>query len=327
MQYIIFWDYKILSILALSLLTIYTFAGSLKRHWDYDSKNQKILKFSIEAFFVLLFLTVFYGSFIEPQWIQTKQIDINLNNTNRTESIKIVQLTDTHAGPYKGPGYFKRVAKKIAVINPDIILMTGDYVLGAAKNIEYLTPLKEITTAYPTYAISGNHEYNLGFEQDFYDGKTIDKTATIKEFFQSINVNFIDNQTKLINTKQGPLYVSGIREIWYEPNSVDNELNRMGGSISTSQPHILLAHNPEVILKPASEKFDLVLSGHTHGGQIRLPFIGSLSSLPTKLGRKFDMGLFQLDKNQLYISKGLGESGPRARLFCRPELTVLNINL
>lgn len=313
--------------MALSLLTIYLIAGHLKRRWRYDSRRQKILIISLGAFFVLIFGFIFYGSFIEPQWIQTKTIPINLNNTEKNESLKIVHLTDLHAGPYKGPGYYKRVAKKILAINPDLIVITGDSVLGSAKNIEYLTPLKEATAIYPTYAISGNHEYNLSIPEDFFAGRFTDKTETIKQLFASINISYIDNQTKLIQTKQGQLYLSGIREIWYEPDTVDSELTRMGGSINHDLPHLLLAHNPEVIMKPSAAKFDLILSGHTHGGQIRLPLIGSLASMPTKLGRYYDMGFFQLEKNQLYISKGLGESGPRARLFCRPELTVLEVNL
>jgi predicted MPP superfamily phosphohydrolase len=71
---------------------------------------------------------------------------------------------------------------------------------------------------------------------------------------------------------------------------------------------------------------DLILTGHTHGGQIRLPLIGSLAPIPTNLGRAYDMGLFNISGGQMFISRGIGESGTRARLFCRPEISILNVN-
>ena len=87
-----------------------------------------------------------------------------------------------------------------------------------------------------------------------------------------------------------------------------------------------MSHNPDAVLSEITvEKADLVLSGHTHGGQIRLPWLGSISGMPNILGREYDLGLFDYQGTNLLISAGLGETGPRARLFNPPEIILLNL--
>jgi predicted MPP superfamily phosphohydrolase len=95
----------------------------------------------------------------------------------------------------------------------------------------------------------------------------------------------------------------------------------------TEHPTILLAHNPDVILDEESTAANLVIAAHTHGGQIRLPFLGSLAPIPTKLGRAFDRGWFSLQEGRaLFITTGVGESGVRARLFVPPQIDVLTVH-
>jgi predicted MPP superfamily phosphohydrolase len=97
-------------------------------------------------------------------------------------------------------------------------------------------------------------------------------------------------------------------------------------NIDATAPQIVLSHTPDIILKNIASA-DLILSGHTHGGQIRLPGIGAIPEIPTFLGRQYDEGLFNLGDQQLFITRGVGESGTRARLFCPPEISILTIDL
>ena len=90
---------------------------------------------------------------------------------------------------------------------------------------------------------------------------------------------------------------------------------------------ILLAHNPDAIYLPGAEQVDLILSGHTHAGQIRLPWIGPVPSVGTELGKDYCYGLFKKEDTLLYVSSGIGESGPRARFFSLPEIALINIDL
>ena len=92
-------------------------------------------------------------------------------------------------------------------------------------------------------------------------------------------------------------------------------------------PILLLVHNPYFILDPESKKSDLILAVNTHGGQVRLPFIGPVPRLPSQLPRTFDKGLFQIDNDtNLFITSGIGESCPRARLFNPPEIVILELH-
>ena len=91
-------------------------------------------------------------------------------------------------------------------------------------------------------------------------------------------------------------------------------------------PIILIAHNPDAILYSNADRADLVIAGHTHGGQIRLPWIGSIARIPTILGNDYDKGLFEYGDQQLFITSGVSETGPRARLFNPPVISVLTIS-
>jgi predicted MPP superfamily phosphohydrolase len=97
-------------------------------------------------------------------------------------------------------------------------------------------------------------------------------------------------------------------------------------NIPSNLPTILLTHIPDVILDEPSTKADLIICGHTHGGQIRLPFIGPLHPIPDELGKAYDQGIFTLKNGSLLaITHGIGETMARARLFCPPEIMVLHI--
>ena len=273
-------------------------------------------------FFVAGFGVMIYGGFFEPYIIETKDIKLNLNKTPQTEQIRIVQISDLHAGPFKGQSFFQDVAQKILDLKPDLVVMTGDYIYNQDKQAQALEALKPLTQQITTYAITGNHE----FGQSSYLKKIEDKTSTMKQAFRDIGVILLDNQTQVITINNQRFLLVGLQDVW--SNQKTEEILTDANSTYPQLPKILLCHNPEVILEPASAKFDLILSGHTHGGQIRLPGIGSLVSLPTSIDNHFDHGLFELsDTQKLYISNGIGESGPRARLFSRPEINLFTIDL
>jgi len=265
----------------------------------------------------LSWLTVFYGSFIEPKLINVAKEEITLSK-NPKNKIKIALISDIHVGPYKKEKFVRKIAQKIINQKPDIVLIDGDNIFGKQEYADNLKALKKLTAKYPTYAVWGNHEYNIGKPNDF--SKFKDKTKYIKKIFQEIGVNLINNKNKLIKNE---FWLLGVDSLWAEKDNLDSALK----GTTNNLPKILLAHNPDIVYKIADKNINLVLSGHTHGGQIRLPLIGPLISAKSKLGRKYDYGLFKFGNSLLYITKGIGEDGPRARLFCRPEIVILNINL
>jgi len=258
-----------------------------------------------------------YGSFIEPRLIKITQTDIKLDKLD--QNVKIALITDTHLGPYKKQGFVKKIVQKTFAQNPDLILLGGDFIFQKEDHIRYLEPIKILCSEIPCFAVTGNHEYNLG---KAYDPKIKDKTGLLRQLFYNWNIILLENQNQSIDIKGQTILIAGISDLW---TGLD-DLDQASQNLPEKSIKLLLSHNPDIIMNPTVENYDLILSGHTHAGQIRLPLIGSVASIPTEIGRAYDQGLFKLKKGYLYIASGLGESGTRARLFNRPELSIINLN-
>lgn len=294
------------------------------RSFFSDKKNRvktKIVRLIGLFFLLVIFGTIFYGSFVEPQRIVVNDYKVNLNKTEQTENIKIAFISDLHVGWYKDYVFIQRVVDKIKKQNPDLVLLGGDYILDKEKESEYLYPLEQLAEEYPVYAVLGNHEYN---QADYDDKHYEDRSQTIRDLFSKWNINLLVNENDLINIKNHEIAILGIDDLYHYADDLDEARQDLNKDL----PTILLAHNPDIIEDDTFSQIDLTLSGHTHAGQIRLPYIGSVPGLPTKLGRTFDSGLFNLQKNgQLLITSGLGESGTRARLFNSPEIVIIDLDL
>ncbi len=293
------------------------------RSFFYVQKSKtKLLRILILIGLFITFTTIFYGSFLESQMIKTKRTDISLGKTVEKENIKIVFLSDFHVGPYKQSNFIENVMRKVETENPDLILFGGDYIYGFEQNSIYLEPLIKWSTKYngKMFAVTGNHEFN---ESTLNDPHFTDKTKTIREIFQKANIQILDNAHEEVSIDGQSFYIVGVSDLWTGQANIDQ------ATLHTSfdKSRILISHNPDILLEKAAENVDLIISGHTHGGQIRLPLIGSVAAIPDKLGRAYDKGLFKTKTGHIYISAGLGETGPRARLFNPPELTVINLDL
>jgi predicted MPP superfamily phosphohydrolase len=286
------------------------------------TRNTKIVRISLLTVLSITFCTIFYGSFIEPDRITVKDYGINIGKTPEHENIRIAFLSDFHAGLYKQTDYIERVVAKTLELKPDYIILGGDYIMGKEVWSYYLRPLERFKKDYEgrIFAVTGNHEFNTSYAREDFT----DKTATIRKMFADYGIKILDNQSVLIRDNGLEFYFCGIKDVWTEQADLNATYEQMENK---NLPKILISHNPDIILDEDSKKFDFIISGHTHGGQIRLPFIGSVPPIPDELGRAYDEGYFKLEKNQLYISSGLGESGPRARLFNPPELTIINLDL
>lgn len=315
-----FFDSIIIFILLFSSYWMYL----IIRSFFYPQKSKtKLIRIFILIGLFITFNTIFYGSFIESQMIHAKRTNISFGKTPTIENIKIVFLSDLHLGPYKQAHFVEKIIQKVEAENPDLILFGGDYIYGFEKNSVYLEPFIQWSEKYQgkMFAVTGNHEFNEG---KFNDPNFKDKTKMIREIFQKANIKILDNAHEQVTVNGQSLYIAGIADLWTGQADADKAI---GNDIDYSLPKILISHNPDILFEKASENFDLILSGHTHGGQIRLPLLGSVPNIPDKLGRAYDKGLFKTKTGYIYVSAGIGETGPRARLFNPPELTVINLDL
>jgi len=288
------------------------------KHQKNDPPKTKLVRITILFFLLLCFSTIFWGSLIEPRLVTVKTTNLDLKKINQDQGFKIGFLSDQHLGKYKKTHYTQKVVNKTLEQKPDLILLGGDFIENQAKAANYLLPMEKLCQTVPCFAVMGNHEYNLaGSQSNNYK----DKTALIKKYFDEWKIPILFNQTQNIKIKENNISISGTDDLW--TGRVD--ITKLSQTIDPKNTNILLSHNPDIILKPEVQKFDLIFSGHTHGGQIRLPWLGSLAKIPTKIGQDYDKGLFKTKNGYLYITAGLGESGVRSRLFNPPEISIINI--
>lgn len=228
----------------------------------------------------------------------------------------IAQLSDIHLVEYTEPSFLERVVRHTNALNPDLVLLTGDFVTrgvlssfdarsSAYRCAEILTTL----TAPQRYAILGNHDVTLS-------------APLVIEALTTHNTPVLINQNLPIDLKGDRLWLAGVAD----PATSLPDLNLAVPSTPKS-PVILMAHEPDyadVVTKhPRGPLVDLMLSGHSHGGQIRLPFLGALVLPP--MGEKYVEGHFRLNRMQLYVNRGIGTVGVPFRLNCPPEITLLTL--
>jgi hypothetical protein len=266
----------------------------------------------IAPFLVLGWGVVLYGSFIEPHFLVTREYAVRLPEHtsalgHSSWSARIAVISDMHLGMYKHEAWLKHVVQQVNAAKPDLVLIAGD-VVSSAAGIEELAPLAELQSTYGQFAVLGNHDYEVG-------------GVDVRKSIERYRVEVLTNESVPVSMNGNTVRLVGLDDLWYGILDWDKALADRKEGEST----VLLVHNPDFAIGAEIHDVDLVIAGHTHGGQIRLPFIGSVPALPTKLGRRYDMGLFPIGTSQLFITPGVGESGPRARLFDPPEVSILTL--
>jgi predicted MPP superfamily phosphohydrolase len=307
----LFFDGLIFGFLILALAGFFLSAKYGTHFW---SVKANIL---LRILLVLCMSVVFFGSFIEPRLLVVTHESIQLK-PNASNVLNAAVVSDIHVGPYQTKRDVEALVDTIVETHPDLIFLLGDFVEQESFQAEQLAPFLTITDVYPTYAILGNHDYQLGSNTD---PANHENAAEIKATLESFGIRVLQNEGTL--SPDASLFIAGVDELWTDRADIQASLSTRP---ATKTPTILLTHNPDIVfgLLPL-QGIDLVLAGHTHGGQIRLPLLGPVPPLPTKLGRDFDKGLFDYLGTQLFITSGVGESGPRARLFNPPEIAILTI--
>lgn len=220
------------------------------------------------------------------------------------EGFKIVQLSDLHYLPHTPLSLIRLAVEQAQQLQPDLIVLTGDYVTHEAETIFGLTDLLgSLDARYGVYAILGNH--------DTRSGKQVISSA-----IEKTGITVLQNENITFSVGQAQLTLAGVEDcIWGKPD-LGAALNRQPSDALT----VLLAHEPDMIdVFSKKGRFDLQLSGHTHGGQVRLPWFGT-PVLP-KLGEKYVHGLHRVNDSWLYTNRGIGMVGMPVRFGCPPEVT------
>ena len=225
------------------------------------------------------------------------------------EGFTIVQITDVHLYPMTQPDLVEKSVSMANELNPDLVVLTGDYVWQELAAIDELAPiLAGLNAKYGVFSTLGNHDYWL--DADVITGA-----------MESAGLPVLINQGLSIQHGKGTIYIAGLDDGW----SGKPDLNKTLDRADPTEPVILLCHEPDLADRYSLDgRVNVQLSGHTHGGQIRIPGIGALI-LPY-LGRKYDLGLYRVNDMLLYTNRGLGVISEPVRLNCPPEISQFILN-
>lgn len=274
--------------------------------------KKNIIKFIL---FVTIFITI-YSALIEPSLLVVRKYSIeNIKNNQSNKTLKLVQITDTQIGSFYGMKKLSDMVDKVNLLNADIVVFTGDLIDSSTKKVDLKdisSNLKRIDANLAKFSIFGNHDYRNNRKKNYEE---IMKKSGFKLLVNDEEKIYLDNK-KVIN-------IIGLDEILSgNPNFkiLENKDSKIANEFN-----LLLLHEPDLVDKIKINSVDLALSGHTHGGQIRIPFKGALATPP--YGRKYTKGFYNIRGNELYVSSGLGSTKLPFRLFNVPEIIEFEISI
>lgn len=275
------------------------------------SKSKNIIKILFFIIFILIIILL-YSRFIGTKGLKVKEYKIvNENFTDNFYGLKIVHITDLHYGNTTNNSDLKKIVDKVNLIKPDIIVFTGD-LLDKDLNNEELEEFKDILNNMKSnikkYAVNGNHDENF--------------SEILKETgFTDLNNNY----DSLYNSNNSVILFSGINTNDDINDAIKNINNFLSDEQNTNKIiyKIMLMHEPDKILDFDYNNYDLILAGHSHNGQITIPFIGSLYK--PNGSKKYYKEYYELEDTKLYISGGIGTSTLKFRLFNKPSINLYRL--
>lgn len=277
----------------------------------------KILKKIISLVMVIIiFLGVIgiYTTFIERKLLSTKKYEININE-NSQEELKIVQFTDTHLGIYYSLDDLEKVVENINKQKADIVIFTGD-LMDNASQYEHIYEISEvlgkIEATIGKYAIYGNRDYGGGAVR-YYE-----------EIMEESGFELLVNESKVIELENTNINIFGGDDALMGNYNSEETIE----GINNNDVNLLILHEPDLIDDFKEYPIDLALSGHSHGGQVYIPFIGPLAT--TELAEKYTKGFYNLNNStdgKLYVNSGLGNTKVPFRFFNKPQITVIKLKI
>lgn len=288
--------------------------------WESPASDGRRKRFSRRDFLkvaAVLGLDVFllaaggvgYVTQVEPFWVEIRRVRVRLPRLPQAfAGLRVAQLSDIHIGPSMSVERVATLLKMATGAFPDLLALTGDFVLTyGARALSYRAELAEVTRQIPVLAVLGNHDH-------WYNA------AQVRAALEAGGVQVLSNSVHALERGGERFFIAGIDDAYEGKDNLDAVLSQLppeGGAL-------LLSHVPDFADQSApTGRFDLQISGHSHGGQVVLPFLGP-PVLP-KGGKKYVAGLYQVGTMLQYTNRGVGMTFPAVRFNCRPEITLFTL--
>lgn len=257
----------------------------------------------------------FYAMNLEPFWPEFSSVRMPIANLPPVfEGLRIAHLTDLHISGRASDGLVKGIVREVNRLRPDVVVITGDLVSAREGWLDEACATIAQLGAPAVLVSLGNHDYGI----QVYKGKAVETSEELQKRLVAARVQVLRNAAWPLEVQGQRLWFAGFEDLWSGRFSPDAGL----GKVTSPGPIIALSHNPDTALALDNYGVSCTLSGHTHGGQLRLPGYGALM-LPVQ-HREFQCGLYELPRSRLYVSRGIGYL-MRARFACRPEVAMIEL--
>lgn len=269
-----------------------------------DPGRRRFLMAGVGGVAAAPFLLSGYGAAYAGKAFEVRELNLPFGRR-----VRVVQLSDIHSGLYMSREEMRRYAEQVNALRPDVFALTGDYI---SNSMRFLPPCLEemagVSARYGRFATLGNHEHWYG------------QLEELQAIFGRHGIPLLQNSHQVIRTPEGPFAVAGIDDL----RSGAPDLPAALRGIAPGIPTILLSHRPEIFPQAAAGGIALTLSGHYHGGQIKLSLPGGDISL-AHLRTPYPEGLYRINDSHLYVSRGIGTTFTPVRLNAPPEVTLLHL--
>ena len=243
--------------------------------------------------------------------IEVVEIDITIDNLGwNFNNLRILNFTDIHLGQWINPEYLDKLIDYVNTLNVDLVTLTGDYFSYVTKGYEQSLQdsFKKIESKYGKFGVLGNHDHWMGSKK-------------VRDIFTNSNVIDLSNDVYTLEKDGEFLNICGVDSCTVCADNLDKVLAKM----KKDTPSILLAHEPDFAKQSSqTNRFDLQISGHSHGGQFIIP---KFETTPFRgpNSRKYPVGIYEVGNMIQYTSKGLGTNSFRLRVNCKPEITIITL--
>ena len=251
-----------------------------------------------------------YGRLVEPRWIAIEPIRLTLPRLAPAfHQYRVAQISDLHMGDWMNRARLEEVVRHLNEQQADLVAITGDFVTREAETSaqDLIEVLRTLRARDGVVAVLGNH--------DHWSNPDI-----IREALRQSSLRNLDNGVVTLERGAALLHIAGVDDVWERQDRLDKVL----ATLPAEGAAMLLAHEPDFAdVSAATGRFDLQISGHSHGGQVIVPFRGPLRLPP--YGRKYPVGRYQVGRMIQYTNRGVGMLWPYVRVNCRPEITVFTL--
>ncbi len=248
----------------------------------------------------------------EPASLRTVEREITPPNWPRAcDGIRVAVLADLHVGsPFNGLDRLTRIVRQTLEAKPDLILLAGDYVIDGVPGGRFVPPedtaagLRQLAAPMGVWAVLGNHDWWLD-------------AARVRRAFESNGIPVLEDSARRVQARSCSLWLLGIGDFWESRHDLRSAL----AQVTDADPVVAFTHNPDVF-PDVPARVSLTIAGHTHGGQVRIPFIGR-PVVPSRYGQRYAIGHVVEQGRHLFVSSGIGTSILPVRFLVPPEISIV----